>query len=868
MKNLYIKTKKHVESISRFPLFFFLFVMAYCPVTGQGGPSKPLVQPNDYDMWHDLRFSTISGDGKWISYLFDYQLAQDTLVVMDVEGKVKHEFPNAQFCQFQPQKKPIYFVFQDNKKGIGVLNLTIGKTIWDKRAERFEFSKDGRYLASYALKTQDGYLRLLDTKTKKSDLIYNVQNFKFNPAGNSAVIITGDSISSSVAMLDLDNMKKSLITRSDKSKFSFPIWNQQGNGLVFMENDKKGQHRLYYFENNWAPILKELNNFDLNFKGDLSIAELELSFSQDGERIFFWTQKHEEIKMKDPDSIKVQVWKGTDKWIYPRKKLDWEYNKRERLAVWWPISGKTFQIGNDERPEVVLTGDQKFALGYNILTYEPQNRHKPETDFYLVNIETGNTTTLLEKIPLSSEHISISPKGNMIAYFKDRNWWLYNVNQNKHSNVTEKINESLKYKHAPHSVDETPFGHMGWTTNNEFLVYDDFDIWLTTENTPPQRLTQGRESNIRYRAYNWLNQGFYPIWHSIPEDIYDLSKNIFLTSRDSLFNYGYAKREPNGTVQFILHEEGNIRELRKAKFAEAYIFTKEKNTVPPAIYKIERPQPKLLVQSNPQQLNFAIGKRELIPFQNEQGEQLYGLLHYPDNYEEGKQYPMIVHFYEIKSHEYQNYLNPSYYGYDGFNSRDLNAAGYFVFEPDVLVQKGNPGISATDCIVAGTKEVLKKGIIKPHALGIIGHSFGGYVTAFTISQTNMFSAAVVGSGVYDIVSSYHTVGQDYGRSKEYLYENQQWQMGKSFYEDRSGYYNNSPLHHGANIKTPTLIWTGNEDYHVDWHQSEAMYLGLRRQNTEVELLVYENEIHTLMDPRNRKDLTQRIHKWFDNHLLK
>src|SRR5690606_32068613 len=110
------------------------------------------------------------------------------------------------------------------------------------------------------------------------------------------------------------------------------------------------------------------------------------------------------------------------------------------------------------------------------------------------------------------------------------------------------------------------------------------------------------------------------------------------------------------------------------------------------------------------------------------------------------------------------------------------AEGYLVLEPDILIQKGSPGISATDCVISAVNKVLEKGIAKKDAIGLIGHSFGGYETAFIISQTNLFSAAVVGAGVYDIVTSYHTVGRDYGRSKLYLYENQQWRMGKSFYE--------------------------------------------------------------------------------------
>ncbi|WP_418637281.1 prolyl oligopeptidase family serine peptidase [Winogradskyella sp.] len=869
MKTINLKTLNYVSPISQFPILFFLFVMAVCPTLGQHVPSKSLLQPKDYAIWHTLRFPQISGDGRWTSYQLDYEQAQDSLFVLDMEGNKKYQFPDANMGQFEPNKKPTLFVFKDKNKGVGILNLLKGITIWDNKADRYEYSKGGRYLACYSPKRKDGYLKLIDIKKNESITVEGVQNFKFDPSGKRAVLITNDSDKTKVELLNLDKLQKATITSSINSNFLFPTFNDTGDALVFMENAANEKQRIYYFENSETPILKELDNVDLKSLGEMEISQFDLSFSMDGERIFFWTHKIEDgITEENQDAVKVQVWKGTDKWIYPRQKFDWEFNKKDWKAVWWPKAKKVFQIANEELPETILTGDQKFAITYNILTYEPQYKQIPQSDFYITNLETGERKLFVEQLESAWGYLTVSPNGDYVAYFKDKKWWIYNIEKSEHIHASNGIPFQLNYKHPPHSVDDTPYGFAGWTTNNELLIYDEFDVWkINQDGKLPKCLTNGRAFGTSFRPYNNLYEGFSS---DVPplEKVYNLAKdNIFIT-RDSLFNYGYTLRKANGIIQPMLNETGKISELRKAKYAYSYIYLKEKNDTPPAIWKMIGKEKKILWQSNPQQFKFNMGKTELIPFENREGEKLHGLLHYPDNYIAGKQYPVIVHVYELFSNQFQNFSNPGLYNDDGFNYRNYTAAGYFVFEPDILIQKGNPGISTTDCVLTSVNKVLEKGIIKSDAIGIVGHSFGGYETAYLISQTNLFKAAVVGAGVYDIVSSYHTVGQDYGRSKLYLYENQQWQIGTSFYENREGYYNNSPLHHGANIKTPTLIWAGNEDYHVDWHQSEQMYLALRRLKVDVEMLIYENEIHALMQPKNKKDLTERIHSWFDKYLKK
>ncbi len=866
MKPNSIKQKK---IISQSPLLFFIFVLAYCPIMGQSGPNEKLVQPKNYEMWHTMRVPQISGDGNWNSYRLDYKQGQDTLVVLDKQGKISFKFPAAYNGQFETSKKPNIFAFNDENKGVGILHLKTGKTEWVKEADRFEFSRDGKYLAFFSPREHNGYLKLLDIIKNETTIIHDIEHFSFDPHGHSAVVTVSDSSKTNLELLNLDTMKRSVILSSNNSKILFPTWNAKGNALAFIEITNTSQQQVYYFENRESPILKKIDQGELRPLGKMEISKNNLSISGDGERIFFWTHSYSEnLKMKDyDDSVKVQVWKGSDKLIYPQRKLESEFNLNDKLAVWWPKTGKVFQIGNEERPEVILTGNQKFALSYNNLTYEPQFGASAPVDYYITNLETAETSLFAKKLEYNFSSNSMSPNGEYIAYFKENNWWIFNIKNNQHIKVSNDIPYPLKYKHAPHTLKTSPYGIMGWTTKNQLLVYDEFDIWIIdADGSSSQCLTNGRSNKIVFRYYKGLYDGFYQLGNSAKSNGFDFSDDNVFIMRDSVFNYGYAIRKPDGKIDHFFSETGKISELRKAKFSNSYIYLKEKNTSPPAMYILERRKSKMLVQSNRQYLKFPTGKTELISYKNKEGESLHGLLHYPDNFEEGQEYPMIVNIYELKSNLYQVYENPDYYNGEGFNYRNFTAAGYFVLEPDVIIQEGNPGISATDCVVTSVNKVFEKGVVNKKSVGIIGHSFGGYETAFIITQTNLFSAAVVGGGVFDIISGYHSLSENSGTEEYGVYENQQWQMGKSFYEDRNAYKKNSPLEYAQNIETPTLIWTGNQDYHVNWHQSVAMFLALRRLEFEVQLLIYENEAHTLLQANNQKDLTFRIQDWFDKYL--
>ena len=125
---------------------------------------------------------------------------------------------------------------------------------------------------------------------------------------------------------------------------------------------------------------------------------------------------------------------------------------------------------------------------------------------------------------------------------------------------------------------------------------------------------------------------------------------------------------------------------------------------------------------------------------NADGVPLQGLLYKPEGFDPAKKYPMIVYFYERLSDGLHNYVAPS--GRNVINPTVYTSLGYLVFMPDIKYEIGWPGPSAVKCVVSGVQALIARGFVDPKAIGIAGQSWGGYQTAYIITQTNLFAAAV------------------------------------------------------------------------------------------------------------------------------
>jgi dipeptidyl aminopeptidase/acylaminoacyl peptidase len=274
--------------------------------------------------------------------------------------------------------------------------------------------------------------------------------------------------------------------------------------------------------------------------------------------------------------------------------------------------------------------------------------------------------------------------------------------------------------------------------------------------------------------------------------------------------------------------------------------------------------PRKLSDGDAQRAPFNWGKSELIRYKSADGVPLQGIVIKPDNFDPKKKYPMIVYLYEKLSDTVHNFQNPgpgTSVNFSYYASND-----YVIFMPDIVYKTGYPGKSALKCVMPGVEAVVKGGFVDENAIGIQGHSWGGYQIAYMITQTNKFKAAAPGALVADMFSAYNGIRWGTGIPRQFQYERTQSRIGASIWDAPDKYMENSPLFSIRNVQTPVLMLHNDNDDAVPWYQGIEFYLSLRRLNKEVYFFNYNGEFHGLRKRQNQKDYSRRMKEFFDNKL--
>jgi len=274
--------------------------------------------------------------------------------------------------------------------------------------------------------------------------------------------------------------------------------------------------------------------------------------------------------------------------------------------------------------------------------------------------------------------------------------------------------------------------------------------------------------------------------------------------------------------------------------------------------------PRKLSDGDSQRAPFTWGKSELIRYKSSDGVPLQGVVIKPDNFDPKKKYPMIVYLYEKLSDTVHNFQNPgpgTSVNFSYYSSND-----YVIFMPDIVYKTGYPGRSAMRCIMPGIESLVKAGFVDENAIGIQGHSWGGYQIAYMITQTNKFKAAAPGALVSNMFSAYNGIRWGTGIPRQFQYEHTQSRIGATIWDATDKFMENSPLFAVRNVQTPVLMIHNDNDDAVPWYQGIEFYLSLRRLGKEVYFFNYNGEFHGLRKRQNQKDYSRRMKEFFDNKL--
>jgi dipeptidyl aminopeptidase/acylaminoacyl peptidase len=274
-----------------------------------------------------------------------------------------------------------------------------------------------------------------------------------------------------------------------------------------------------------------------------------------------------------------------------------------------------------------------------------------------------------------------------------------------------------------------------------------------------------------------------------------------------------------------------------------------------------------LTHLNPGLEKVEFGATRLVGYTGAAGESLQAALLLPAGYREGTRVPLIAEVYAGDS-KHSNNVNRFGFGNTSgpFNMQMLATRGYAVLFPETPQKIGTPMRDLVANTNLALDAVVSMGIADPDRLGVMGHSYGGYSTIALVTQTQRFKAAVMSSGIADLVSMYGEL-QDSGLDSWVDWaENGQGALGGTPWQYRERYIENSPFFYLDRVTTPVLILHGSADRSVPVFHGGQVFSALRRLGREVEFRKYDGEGHVLEGRENIVDYWNAVIRWFDGHV--
>jgi len=569
----------------------------------------------------------------------------------------------------------------------------------------------------------------------------------------------------------------------------------------------------------------------------------------------------------EPEKPDVVIWHWKDDRLQSQQQVEETRDKNfSYLAIYHLGEKKFVRLGDDEVDQVNVAPNQKWGLGSNNNPYERLGNldGRRYQDVYAVDLKTGARKSILKKARWS---YGLSPDGSHLLYYEDGSFMTYDLASGQSYNISKQAPTSFIDEDDDHNVVKPPTRQMGWSKDGKYvLLSDEWDIWqVPAHGGQAINLTvNGKKEHIRYG--NRLRVD--------PDERgagTDLSKPLYFTViSQTTKKTGIVRIDPGQPgPKVLLWDDAGFGGVIKAKNADTFLYTRETPRDYPDYYVTDASfkDGQKITTANPQQQNFTwTAGSKLINYTNPSGQKLQAAIFLPANYEPGKSYPTIVYMYEKLTDGLNRYTQPSS---NGFNISAYTSNGYAVLEPDIAFKVNDPGTSSTACILAALKAAIETGIIDKDRVGIHGHSWGGYQTAFIVTQTNAFKAAIAGAPLTDMMSMYSLIYGNSGGGNMAIFESSQGRFTSGPWESTEAleaYRRNSPVAFAKNVTTPLIILHNDKDGAVDWTQGIEYYSTLRRMQKPVVMLQYKGENHGLRVPANQRDYTVRMKEFFDHHL--
>ena len=394
--------------------------------------------------------------------------------------------------------------------------------------------------------------------------------------------------------------------------------------------------------------------------------------------------------------------------------------------------------------------------------------------------------------------------------------------------------------------------------NGKFIAYTGFDRNNDTYNVSKLYLMDADGQNKKVLTETFDRAPDNLMWDEESGGVYFSTEdkgtnNLYFVSRTG----GAARQMTKGNHQFSpssMSKNGIV----------AGVLSSPNEPGDVVVFNLKQPAPRKITAVNDDLLEGRrLGDAEEIWYDSVGGMKIQGWIVKPPDFDSSRKYPLLLYIhggphamygvgfnFEFQNHAAEGYVvlytNPR--GSTGYGKQFGNA-----------INNAYPGQDYDD-LMRGVDEVIKRGYVDEKNLFVTGGSGGGVLTTWIVGHTDRFAAAVA---MKPVVNWYSFVGTTDGAS---WYEN----FKKLPWDDPSEHIQRSPLTYVGNVKTPTMILTGDLDLRTPMEQTEQYYRALKLRKVPTAMVRLNDEYHGfnalgLRHPSNRLSQISFLRMWFEKY---
>ena len=322
-----------------------------------------------------------------------------------------------------------------------------------------------------------------------------------------------------------------------------------------------------------------------------------------------------------------------------------------------------------------------------------------------------------------------------------------------------------------------------------------------------------------------------------------------------------------GTIRQSQYADGVVTGVNINGNSTAFGMVMQKADKPPEAFiaRFNDTEPTQVSWANAEAAKMAVGKTEVIRWKSKDGREIEGLLTYPNNYVAGSKVPLILNIHGGPAGVFQQ----SFIGGRGvYPIATFASKGYAILRPNPRGSSGYGtefrranikdwgGMDYED-LMTGVDHVIAMNVADPNRLGVMGWSYGGYMTSTIVTKTKRFKAASAGAPVTNMMSFNGTA--DIPAFIPDYFGGQSWEVPET-------YMKHSAMFNIKGVTTPTMIQHGESDIRVPISQGYEFYNALKQQGVPTRMIVLPRQPHGPNEPKMQLAAMQANLDWFEKYL--